>query len=50
MTERKDDPEAAEEHLEDLEAPASQQDDVAGGRECPLTCGPDESCGGITDI
>jgi hypothetical protein len=32
MTERKDDPESTEEYVEDLEAPASQQDNVAGGQ------------------
>ena len=39
MTERKDDPEAAEEQIEDLEAPASQQENVVGGLppQCHIT-------------
>jgi hypothetical protein len=47
MTEHKDDPEATEEHVEDLEAPASQQDQVAGGRE-PV-CGELTDCGSVTE-
>jgi hypothetical protein len=34
MTEPKKVFEAAEEHVEDLEAPASQQENVAGGQRC----------------
>jgi hypothetical protein len=38
MTERKDDPGPDEEHVEDLEAPASQQENVVGGMPCEPTC------------
>lgn len=34
---RPDEPEAGEEHVEDLEAPASQQENVAGGVRCVET-------------
>jgi hypothetical protein len=37
MTDPKDDPEFSEEHVEDLEAPASEQEGVAGGIICRMT-------------
>jgi hypothetical protein len=48
MTEHKDDPGPDEEHIEDLEAPASRQENVAGGMDCGETCDIDTFLSGVS--
>jgi hypothetical protein len=49
MTPDEAESEGAEEAIEDLEAPASAQEDVAGGAGCSPTCGdPSMICQGQT--